>query len=1206
MSDAGQRATIRSYLLGELESDERLRELEERVFADEEFYEELLRVEAELADEYAAGTLSPREREGVERLFSSGQVRGRGLGFALALREYLDRRQRPDADGGDAPDSSNSRGGNVRRFPGPRRILSSTPFRIAASAIILFALAALAWRVLFRRTDLDRGLVAFREAYREQRPTEARISALDYAPPPNQRGAPKVNGEARGRAERFLQYAVADAPDAASLRAFGDLLLASGRFDEAVAQFEGASKLDPNDAELQNDFGVALLERAKAAGPDDETGKELADAGAALERFDRALELDNSSHAALFNRALALERLKSYGQARETWEKYLEKDSGSAWASEARLHLERLDERRRGETSRSGEQLLGEFLSAYRAGDDARAWQIVSRNREAISGRLVSARLVDAYLDAAVGGRVEEAGESLRALRYAGELESKHAGDEYTAELARFYERAAPANLPSLARARELTRRGYDLCRRAEFVEASEAFARAKDEFESAGGGPEVYFVEYWIGYSLQQMPRSEESLTILRALAARCEQRKYKWLLAQALNTSANAATNLKDYSRAIEDTERSLALSEQVADGYTEQKNLAQQADKFRMLNNQRQMLKYTGRCLERADASWPGARQMWRNFNTATNTFYALGLDSAALAYGKEALRLSVEELKDPSTVYVSFLSLGAVFGRLRNHEEALRLAGQGLAIGREMSENPVGRKIRAYCALKLGELRRESGDFAKAVENYEEAISFYDGPDLPVFGYEAHKGKLLCHIALGDDAASERELRATLELVERNRERIREQENRNDYYDAEHAVYDLAVDFAYAKQGDTRRAFEYSEESRARTLLDLMRGATRADEGASDAPGAPEVSRPLSLAEIQRRMPERAQIVQYAVLRDKVVVWVVSKDGFEAREKRVSDAELDALVRHYVELASAPPRDGGAETFDASAALYDVLVAPVETLLEAGKLLCVVPDKSLNRLPFGALASRATGRYLIADRPVVLSPSASIFVGSSEAAEAKGPRGVESVLSVGGPYFDRGAFPQLPDLPSARREAEEVANYYDARTVLVGPEAGRDAVTRAMPGADVLHFASHYVVDEASPMSSKLLLAKGAGDDGVLKVYDLYRMSLRRTRLVVLAACQTGVEKYYRGEGMVGMARAFIAAGVPTVVASQWPVDSDATEEFMISFHRHRRADGLATAEALRRAQLDMLGARSRGLDSPYYWAAFVVIGGDAAR
>ena len=155
---------------------------------------------------------------------------------------------------------------------------------------------------------------------------------------------------------------------------------------------------------------------------------------------------------------------------------------------------------------------------------------------------------------------------------------------------------------------------------------------------------------------------------------------------------------------------------------------------------------------------------------------------------------------------------------------------------------------------------------------------------------------------------------------------------------------------------------------------------------------------------------------------------------------------------------------------------------------------------------------------------------------------------------------------------------------------------------------MKDADIVHFASHYVVDENSPMSSKLLLAKsdgageGKGAEGALTVYDLNRMRLQRTRLVVLAACQTGAERYYKGEGMVGMSRAFIAAGVPSVVASQWPVDSDATAELMVNFHRQRKQGRLSTAEALRRAQLDMLNSHGQQYQHPYYWSAFVLMGG----
>jgi CHAT domain-containing protein len=112
------------------------------------------------------------------------------------------------------------------------------------------------------------------------------------------------------------------------------------------------------------------------------------------------------------------------------------------------------------------------------------------------------------------------------------------------------------------------------------------------------------------------------------------------------------------------------------------------------------------------------------------------------------------------------------------------------------------------------------------------------------------------------------------------------------------------------------------------------------------------------------------------------------------------------------------------------------------------------------------------------------------------------------------------------------------------------------------------------------------------------------YDIYKIKLPLARLVVLSACQTGMERYYNGEGMISLARPFIAAGAPLVVASLWPVDSDATADLMINFHRYRKVNKLSTAEALRRAQLDMLGPLGGRNRHPYFWAGFVVVGGHA--
>jgi CHAT domain-containing protein len=156
---------------------------------------------------------------------------------------------------------------------------------------------------------------------------------------------------------------------------------------------------------------------------------------------------------------------------------------------------------------------------------------------------------------------------------------------------------------------------------------------------------------------------------------------------------------------------------------------------------------------------------------------------------------------------------------------------------------------------------------------------------------------------------------------------------------------------------------------------------------------------------------------------------------------------------------------------------------------------------------------------------------------------------------------------------------------------------------------MNDAEVIHFAGHYLVRHGEPLSSGLLLTPDKkdshdSDDGILTNAELINQKLPRARLVVLSACQTGVEQYYNGEGLIGLSRTFLAAGAPLVVASQWQVDSAATAELMKKFHFFRRRENLTTTMALRRAQLEMLEAPDENLRQPYFWAAFAAYGGYA--
>ena len=208
----------------------------------------------------------------------------------------------------------------------------------------------------------------------------------------------------------------------------------------------------------------------------------------------------------------------------------------------------------------------------------------------------------------------------------------------------------------------------------------------------------------------------------------------------------------------------------------------------------------------------------------------------------------------------------------------------------------------------------------------------------------------------------------------------------------------------------------------------------------------------------------------------------------------------------------------------------------------------------------------------------------------------------------MLSVGNPAFSQKDFADLPKLTSAEKEVKEICRFYRDPIQLIGREATKDKVKQDLPKADIVHFAGHYVVDEQMPLLSGFVLTENnfsqAQKDSVLANYEVIAEKLTKTKLIILSACRTGVEGVYNGEGMFGASRTFLATGVPLVVAANWSVDSDATAELMINFHRYRKVEKTSTVEALRKAQLDMLNIPNGKFHHPYFWAGFVTLGGYA--
>jgi CHAT domain-containing protein len=282
-----------------------------------------------------------------------------------------------------------------------------------------------------------------------------------------------------------------------------------------------------------------------------------------------------------------------------------------------------------------------------------------------------------------------------------------------------------------------------------------------------------------------------------------------------------------------------------------------------------------------------------------------------------------------------------------------------------------------------------------------------------------------------------------------------------------------------------------------------------------------------------------------------------------------------------------------------TQEASRRLYSALVEPVaEPLAES---LVLVPDGELHGLPWAALTNPRSGRYLVEERQLATAPSASVYLAARELAMAGHGREPESALVLADPAFDPRLF-QLEPLPGARGEGRAVAAAYTAADLRVATGATAGGFLADVATHDVVHFAGHTLADEVLPRRSALVLAAGEGDEAAtVTAAEIARRPLRGVRVVVLSACSSDAGPLARGEGPLSLARAFLAAGVPSVVATDWPILDGRSAPLMAQLHRGL-ARGVEPAQALRQAQLSLLSSRDPDLRSPVAWAAVKALGG----
>ncbi len=372
----------------------------------------------------------------------------------------------------------------------------------------------------------------------------------------------------------------------------------------------------------------------------------------------------------------------------------------------------------------------------------------------------------------------------------------------------------------------------------------------------------------------------------------------------------------------------------------------------------------------------------------------------------------------------------------------------------------------------------------------------------------------------------------------------------------------------------------------------------------------SPAYAEIVRPqpLSADEIQALLDPGTVLAVYHLGENSSTLWRVTDHDITAFELPARD-RLDTAVLRLVEgwnhLDTASRRQDFAAATDVAAWLrLDALLDASLDGRDAPQRLAVIADGSLHLLPFAALP--LAGDRLIARTEVVYLPSASVLALDRRLHPASGaqqPKPPASLAIFADPAFAA----DYPPLPASRGEAGAIVQAAPGAKTLValGPEANRALATGGrLRDFEVLHFATHGVIDTTDPALSGLVLSASrsstsmASTSGFLSLHDIYDLHLD-AELIVLSGCRTALGPVVRGEGPISLARAFMYAGSRRVVASLWPVEDRTTADLMTRFYRGLFLQARPPAEALAEAQRQV--STTLRFRDPYHWAGFVLIG-----
>ena len=702
------------------------------------------------------------------------------------------------------------------------------------------------------------------------------------------------------------------------------------------------------------------------------------------------------------------------------------------------------------------------------------------------------------------------------------------------------------------------------------------------------------------------------EALNYLRTAIAMARAIGNPWLEGRFLEAIGQVYRNLDMYPTALKAFDHGLLLARKIGDRLGEATRLGYSAEVLAPMNTPAALNRLARAVAISHDAGAAPVEGRMLNQLAALNV--RLGKSSRALTEYQSALEIG-ETTRVPEVTWEAQAGLARLFEQRRQFERA-----------RELYLHAIEGIEQVRAGLSVSE--EKAGFLENKIEVYNDLLGLLyamnrSNPDAGNYRTEAFQISERARARAVYDLLSESSQKIESGL---DRDLLRQQNEVNG------RISRLQIQLREVYSEKTRDTAKIANLSNALDdAEDNERDLRRKIRAKNQRYGDFQTPEPLDLRQAQLLLDNDAVLLEYSIGRRASYLLAVTRTDYLFARLPPSPALVPRIRRLREAIAAEPTRAALSNYWLDSQALYRDLIQPAARLLAGKKQLIIAADGALHYLPFAALLrpqGTAPGSiepsklpYLVRDFAISYVPSASVLAALQQHRSDPDSR-PKAFLAYADPQYrntqhngtalarrrgillDALSIGNLRRLPQTRREVQAISRLYrpgEADTILDDRATEEDVKTRQLDRYRIIHFATHGVLSEARPQFSGLALTLpgvGSTEDGLLQVYEIFNLKLNAD-LVVLSACETALGKQVKGEGLVGLVQAFLYAGARSVAVSLWDVEDRATADLMIRFYHYLQNPNISRAEALRRAQLDLIG--TPGLAHPYNWSAFILAG-----